>query len=245
MQRSSIIRAARGVLPLAWGVLAALATTTNGEKQDPATPRLNSVRLEALRETMRDNLGYCEEWLDGQDHESLEETTGALLILTEAMARKNDSSDWKTQTTRLADQVNVLKQAAHDKKSKESRAAAASLRKTVDGLKFPAALAKPVPGTKPGGFKAMMQLLDGVYGEAKRAVLFGETEKVKTNARALAELLPLVKPYRADARWSERADATLAAAEAVIDSKLDDPKKLKAVLLVVGKRCDACHKNKK
>jgi cytochrome c556 len=83
--------------------------------------------------------------------------------------------------------------------------------------------------------------MDAVQGSAKVAVLTGNVEAAKKQARVLSELGKLVSNSRNADGWSSLAGEFVSAATAAADSTESDAKVVRQQLRTVAERCEACH----
>jgi hypothetical protein len=100
----------------------------------------------------------------------------------------------------------------------------------------PLASSNASPGVRP-----LMRLVDGVYADAKVALLTGNVAEAKLGSRALAELAALVSNARTTDGWAEMAGDLREASLVAARSPADDKPAVRQLLRGINERCDACH----
>ena len=89
-----------------------------------------------------------------------------------------------------------------------------------------------------------MLTMDGVYADAKIALIAGDTAAAKNQARVLAELGKLVSNSRSGEPWTKLAGEFSEAALVAADSTETDVQKFRLVLRGISQRCEACHETR-
>lgn len=203
-----------------------------------------SRSLPALTSSLKTNLDYCQQWLDGQDFKTLAQTAAGVSIVADALARKSDEATAKA-CQEILQSAKALETAARSKNAAASSTELARLRTKVIELK-PAASKADAPLAKPtvGSVRSMMDLLEGTLGDAKTGAAVGDLPSAKINAQVLAELGEVMSTYKTDARWKGWNDDFIARSQAVAASESTDPATIKQLLKEVSLSCERCHKKK-
>lgn len=211
---------------------------------DEAKREVSGRSLPALTSSLKTNLDYCQQWLDGQDFKTLTQTAAGLSIVAEALARKSDEATAKACQEILLSSKG-LETAARSKDAPLSTTEIAKLRTKIAELK-PAAANPGTPLAKPkaGSVRTMMDLLEGTLGDAKTGAAVGDLPSAKINAQVLAELGEVMSNYKTDARWKGWNDDFIARSQAVAASDSSDPATIKQLLKEVSLSCERCHKKK-
>lgn len=179
-------------------------------------------------------------WLEAGDFKSLSQSAGSLDLLAAVLAAQSDDGPWQAAAGRVLEQARSLRAAAQGENAASAKAALESLTAANLAASKLQPTGQPLPPPK-SNLRALMLLLDGLRGEAKIALIVGNPEKAKNQARVLSQLGPLVSNLQSCERWSKLSqdftDASLAAAR----STATDAAELRPLLKAVSQRCDACH----
>ena len=195
----------------------------------------------ALQTTLMANVEHARNWLEMKDYKSLVQSVGGLEFLAELMASQSDDAAWKQAGAAVIAKTKELQSAA-------AAGDEAGCRKTLADLDAatkqfaqltPAGKSAALPRAR--GIRPLMLLLDGVYADAKVAVLTGNADKAKNNAYVLSELARVVSNSRTSDGWQEMSDDLRQASLAAAQNKSNDSKELRQLLRGVSESCQSCH----
>lgn len=228
-----------GALLLAAAVSMAAAEGKHASYTPVAPPR-------ALLTTLQINLKIAQEWVEGKDYVSAEQSAHGLIVLAQLYGYQSSQPEWQQRTKALAEASGRLLAAA---KKKDHAGCEQALQA---GLALLEQLAKhPPTGPKVtadrfasfGSTKTWMLLMDGAFVDAKSAKKPAEMADL---AYTLAELLAVNSHLRNETSWqtmsSEARQAALAAAGHAAASKLDEAR---ADLKNLYLKCESPHQGYK
>jgi hypothetical protein len=200
--------------------------------------------MEALHVGLTAKIGHARKWLDEGDFKSLSQSAGGLQLLIEVLRSQSDDAAWQEAISKLSDASKELQTAA-------VTGDPALCRAKLDALQMATAAAENVApvGNRLSSPRAtilpLMLLIDGVYADAKIAVLTGRAGDAKKHAYVLAELGRVVSNAPSSGRtaekWSELSSGFVEEALAAARSPAEDTQAVRQLLRAVSKRCDACH----
>jgi hypothetical protein len=196
---------------------------------------------DALNLALAKNTAQAREWLEQKDFKSLAQSASSLLLFAELLKARSDDADWQLAYGRLLNNVEQLQAAARDEDALKCKYALHTLglaAETAGNLK---PTGKPQALARAPAIRSLMLTMDAVLGGAKVAVLTGNVEAAKKQARVLAELGRLVSNSRSTDGWSSLAGDFVTAASSAADSTESDAKVVRQQLRAVAERCEACH----
>jgi hypothetical protein len=217
---------------LACGVLVA-----HSAAQSPALADTSK----ALRSTLGKNAAHARDWLDQKDFKSLAQSSGGLLLLTQLLKAKSDDPAWQAAMTNIGAAVADLQAGSRVEDSAKCTAALAALDKSIAAAESLSPAGKPLPAPRGPGIRPLMLTMDGVYADAKIALLSGNVASAKNQALVLSELGQLVSNSRTGEPWATRAAAFQDAATDAATSPETETAKVRQLLRGISQRCDACH----
>jgi cytochrome c556 len=221
-----------GFLPFAYALRLAPAAETN------------ETVVESLHVALGKNIGHARNWLDQADYKSLNQSAGGLQLLAALLKARSDDAAWQSACSKIEASVSEVQSAAKSEDNAKCQAALANLEKSA----APMASLKPTgqPQTPPRApaVRPLMLVMDGIYADAKIALLSGNIESAKKQASVLAELGGLVSNSRQTDQWKSYAAEFTQAATAAASSAETDPQAVRQLLRGISQRCEACHETR-
>jgi hypothetical protein len=209
----------------------------SAEGTKPATVKTR----DALVQSFRLNIDYCNQWIAAKDFKSLTKTVGDLPTLVVAINRHTAESD-RAKIDAVRKAVDALSAAAKSSEPAAAKSASEELKTALTQLAEAKTLDPPKPIEKiSGGFGPLMSLLDGTFADAKTAASVGDAGEAKQSALTLAELGQYLAVDRNDERWRKQSNDLVAAAIEAAAADATDTKSLRKVFHDVYDRCEACH----
>jgi hypothetical protein len=203
------------------------------EEDDPAP---------ALHHALRKCAEHADEWLEAGDLRSLHLAAGEAAVLGELLKNRSDDDAWQRACADVLSAARELQAAARADSRERSQAALQRLAAAAEQAAKLSPAGQPLPASGPApGVRPLMRLVDGVYADAKVALLTGNVAEAKLGSRALAELAALVSNARTTDGWAEMAGDLREASLAAARSPADDKPTVRQLLRGINERCDACH----
>lgn len=202
--------------------------------------------VSALQASLTANVEHARNWLDMKDYKSLAQSAGGLEYLAEVLAAQSDDAAWQQARSVVVSKTNELQSVAVAGDEAGCRKIFAELEAATGQFVQlrPTGKSKALPRAR--GVRPLMLLMDGVYADAKIAVLTGNADKAKNNAYVLSELARVVSNSRnSDSRngdgWQEMSDDLRQASLTAAQNTSNDPNELRKLLRGISESCQSCH----
>jgi cytochrome c556 len=228
-----------------WNATALFAIATGVQAADSS---LNPA-VAALHGTVAKNISHARDWLDGNDFKSLNQAAGGMQILIEVLQAHSDDAPWQAATGKMLSNVAEVQKAAGSSNAADAKAALASLEKSAEAAAALQPAGKPKAISRNPPVRPLMLTLDGIYADAKIALLTGRVADAKKGAYTLSELGRVLSNSQSGNRkgretWPEMSASFTAAALAAAQSPAEDAASVKKLLHVMSQRCEACHETR-
>jgi hypothetical protein len=197
----------------------------------------------ALHSALAKNISHAKDKLDEKDMKSLAQTAGGLQILAELLKTRSGDKAWQEITGQVLAAVTDLQTATRSADAAKGSAALAALEKVVSTAATVSPTGKPQEPPKPPSIRLLMPVLDGVYADAKIALLTGNVESAKKQALVLSELGKLVSNSRGEA-FSMLIDDFRKACLAAANTTETNPQDVRQIFRGISQQCEACHKTR-
>jgi len=194
----------------------------------------------ALCASIDRNIAHAQNWLEAGDFKSLSQAASGMELLAAVLQSQGDDDTWQEAIERLVAAAMAVRTSAQAEDPAAAGSALMNLAAANTALAKLTPTGQPLPPPK-AKLRSLMLLMDGVRGEAKIALIAGNTEKAKNQAHVLSELGRVVSNLRSGERWARLSDEFTAASLAAAKSPSLDAQALRPLLRVVSQRCDACH----
>ncbi|HZN34023.1 MAG TPA: hypothetical protein VFB80_09400 [Pirellulaceae bacterium] len=195
----------------------------------------------ALGSTLAKNAGHARQWHAEKDFKSVAQTAGGLSLLAQLMQARSDDAAWQSATKNVAAAIGELQAAARGEDATKCAAALDLLDKSIAAAQALSPAGQPQAPPRSPGVRPLMLAMDGIYADAKVALIAGNVAAAKNQARVLAELGKLVSNSKMGEQWTTMAGGFSQAALTAANSSETDPQRFRSVLRGVSQRCDACH----
>jgi hypothetical protein len=248
MSRRALDHVLSKSLSLAFALLIAVAmlTVTLADSPSPGAderaPHSDATRTHAaLRDALRTNIDYLEQWARSGDFDSAAETAAGVVILAELLHARTGHAADGNPARMLLDAAARLQTATRAKDSNRTNDQIRRLRDVLNvSESWPIADSFEAPRVS-ASMKHLMLLVDGTFADAKAELAVGDVAAAKSAALTLAELACLVRQRKGDTWWRQLSDQMAADAHAFAATDQTDPALLRAMLRGVYTRCEACH----
>jgi len=197
----------------------------------------------ALHAALAKNISHAKDKLDEKELKSLAKAAGGLQILGEVLRARSDDKVWQETTTKLLAVVTELRAAAENGDVAKCGAALSALDKAALAAAGVSPTGKPQEPPRPPSIPRLMPVLDGVYADAKIALLTGNVESAKKQALVLSELGQLVSNSRGEA-FSMLIDDFRKACLAAANTTETKPQDVRQIFRGISQQCEACHKTR-
>jgi cytochrome c556 len=209
----------------------------------PAAEPNETVTL-SLHSTLAKNIGHARNWLDQADYKSLNQSAGGLQLLAELLKARSEDAAWQTALAKVEAAVAEVQAAAKGEDATQCRAALGSLEKSASEATALTPNGKQLSPPRVPAIRPLMLVMDGVYADAKIALVSGNVEAAKNQAVVLSELGGLVSNSRQADEWHKLAGEFTAAANAAAATKETDPQAVRQLLRGISQKCEACHETR-
>ncbi|MDA7980687.1 MAG: hypothetical protein MPJ50_18165 [Pirellulales bacterium] len=231
--------------------------STESASLDPAhkqaTGQLSSLEtqrrkraLAALCAAVKTNAGYCQEWLSSEDFESVLKTTAGISLLTDLLKAESDDDQWQLAVEKLRQETDELVKTARKANKAQSNLHLEKIQQHADTLAkiSPAFNVTPKYASR-NDIRRVMNLLNGTYADAKRALLFSEVEIAQREAFVLWKVGKYLESQRAqgarEEAWAALATAFSSASLHAAEMPSPGEEKLQLALKAAHTQCENCH----
>lgn len=205
---------------------------------------LNTTVTSSLQATLAKNIGHARSWLDQADFKSLNQSAGGLQLLTALLKARSDDAAWQAALAKTEAAVTELQAAAKGEDAAKSRSALDGLEKSATAAALLQPSGQPLAAPRAPAIRPLMLVMDGIYADAKIALVSGNVETAKKQAAVLAELGGLVSNSRQTDEWRKFAAEYTQAATAAAATGETDPQAVRQLLRGISQRCEACHETR-
>jgi hypothetical protein len=185
-------------------------------------------------------ISHARGWLAARDFKSLAQSAAGLELFAAVLNTQSDDAAWQDASAPLIAAAKAVRSAAEAEDDAAAGSALANLGAANTALARLAPSGRPLPPAK-ANLRSAMLLMDSVRGEAKIALITGNTENAKNQAYVLSELGRVVSNLRSGDRWASLSEEFTATSLAAARSPAADAAELRPLLKAVSQRCDACH----
>lgn len=198
----------------------------------------------SLHAALAKNIGHARNWLDQADFKSLNQSAGGLQLLAALLKARSDDAAWQAALAKVEAAVAEVQAAAKGEDAAQCRVALDSLEKSASGAAALKPNGKPFSVPRASAIRPLMFVMDGIYADAKMALVSGNVEAARNQAVVLAELGGLVSNSRQTDEWHKLAGEFTAAAQTAAATKETDPQTVRQLLRGISQKCEACHKTR-
>ena len=177
-----------------------------GHPCDPGALRAadkDDAVVASLQSALSKNTGHARNWLDQADYKSLNQSAGGLQLLaatTEGSQRRRGVAGGVRRRSKRPSATCRPPPRARTKPS--ARRQSTRLEKSAAALVNLKPTGKPLSPPRAPAIRPLMLIMDGLYADAKIALLSGNVEAAKKQAIVLAELGGLVSNSRQTDQWT-------------------------------------------
>ena len=204
----------------------------------------NEAVVGALQASLAKNIGHARDWLDQADFKSLNQSAGGLQLLTALLNARSDDAAWQAALGKVEAAVAEVQMAAKSEDAARCRAALESLEKSATEVGTLKPTGQPLSPPRSPAIRPLMLVMDGIYADAKIALLSGNVATAKKQAFVLSELGALVSNSRQTDEWRKFAAEFTQAATSAASSSETDPQAVRQLLRGISQRCEACHETR-